>query len=656
MITKDGNEITTFSIFSQKELHNQEYISKIDEIIEKYNILENENHFISSKEKNHLYIINYALSLEKDNKKLPFDLESLFLNNIILKEDINSYLEKKLISLTSDDSIYFLKDINILAFITTIGSSGNILNSSFDYDIESMSRIFRFYEAYLENLFLEDITLFNLTFETYVILLKTLIQLCTINSIDLIKKDSIPEVIELMTQSINIIKFSIKLNDKHLSKINNIQGRYLYVFTHLEKIDIQKDDLSSTFIKFLPQFSKQEDGFLLSKNNHFGFERDFDYINELLLYKNYSAIFILKLLKKLNTLDKSTYATNPFFRKILSIYYKRFSESNEIEVPKNSELIEKELLSSLLFNYKSDLTFEQLKDYKFVIEDFIISGKAFDNKNLESIYRLLYFTSNLEDFKYAHISQILVQKEQIRNTYHEFFKLAILDLFIGKLQDSKISQDSYELLVKIKDYTMQNIFDSYLHSICSKIFIKIASIFGNNEFDEKNTEELFAIFVLLNEEKTINTIYTKQSLQISSILDIPIESIKKDFLYNFFKERVLEIQNDLKKIINKDFTKEDIITVIKTIFMKKLFLFICKIDITTNNIDFNPSNELELFNMKINSKYTISFSFTKQNEQFFNYIFIISKDFIQESLEELFKESNSMNANFYLDEEHDLLF
>lgn len=658
MFKGDNNNIS-FSIFSHQEIDNSGFINEINQLIKKYNILENENQLISSRDKNYLYIINYVLNLNKENKKIPLDIETLFLNNISLKEDINNYLEKKLNSLTTDTNTYFLKGLNLLLFISTIGSNESILDSSFEFDFDAIARVFRFFEEHLKYLFLENVTLFDITFNTYIILLKSLIQLCTIRSIDLIRKNDIKDVIESITESVNIIKFTIELTDAQLSSINNIQGKYLYIFTHLEEIDIHEDDLNSSFIKFILEFSKQEDGFLLSKNNHFGFEKNSDYSNEFLLFKNYSAIFILKLIKKLRFVEKEKYTTNPFFRKILSIYYKRFSQTDHIEVPKSFELIEKELLSSVLLNYKSNLNFEESRNYRFVIEDFIISDKNFNDENLEVIYRLLYFASDLDDFKYAHISQILIQREIIKNTYHEFFKLAIFDLFIKKVKDSKISQDTYELLLKIIDYTMQNVFDSYLHSICSKIFVNIGFIFANNEIFPKNVKDLYAIFLLLNEDEIIHNIYLKQIIKISLFLEIPKHNIRTEFLYTFFKEKSLSIENDLEKSIKTNYTKDEIIKIVKKSLSEKLFFFTCKIDILENNNSFILNNELESLDMIINPKYMIKFSFTKQNEQFFNFIFVISKDFIKEILEKLLKESYTMNANFYLDEEddhYDLLF
>ena len=78
MINEDSTNSPTFSFFTDKELEQKDCIKQIDEVLEKYNILENDNQLISSLEKNILYTINYieALSIKKQN--VPQDLEIYF--------------------------------------------------------------------------------------------------------------------------------------------------------------------------------------------------------------------------------------------------------------------------------------------------------------------------------------------------------------------------------------------------------------------------------------------------------------------------------------------------------------------------------------------------------------------------------------------------
>ena len=125
--------LSTFSLFSKKELEHQKFINDITLIVEKYNILENENQLIGSTDKTFLYLINFIISLNKKQKTIPEDIKYLFLENLFLKEQINTFLEKNLDNITKNDSINFSKEIPLILSVLTIGTNEKVLNSNFDY-------------------------------------------------------------------------------------------------------------------------------------------------------------------------------------------------------------------------------------------------------------------------------------------------------------------------------------------------------------------------------------------------------------------------------------------------------------------------------------------------------------------------------------------
>ena len=67
IINKDLVNSSIFSLYTGQELEQRDFIKQIDFILEKYNILKNDNQLISSIEKNILYTINYieTLSIKK---------------------------------------------------------------------------------------------------------------------------------------------------------------------------------------------------------------------------------------------------------------------------------------------------------------------------------------------------------------------------------------------------------------------------------------------------------------------------------------------------------------------------------------------------------------------------------------------------------------
>ncbi|WP_198304275.1 hypothetical protein [Arcobacter vandammei] len=651
-----NSQSSDFIFFSKQEIEEKNHIYEISSLIEKYGILEGSNELIGPKDKNHLSIINFALNLQKEAKELPEDLKNLFLKNITLKYDINLYLEKKLSNLITDDSNYILKDINVLTFIISIGSNENILNSYYEYDLEAISRLFRFYESTLQDLFKNNEKLFNLTFDTYIILLKTLFQLSIISSINILRNKSIHDIMEVLTESVNIIKYNILLNNTQLSRINNLLGRYLYIFTHLEKIEIDKDDLNNTFIEFLSYLNRQDDGFTLAFNNNFGFEKEFDENFEFLLFKSYSAIYILKLLKKLENIDSILYINNPFFRKIISIFYKRFSISEDILIPKSIKVIKNDLLNSLVFNYNSNLPFDKKQNYKYVLEDFILNDKNIDIRNIETIYRILYFSNEIEEFNYSHIALFLTDTLSIKNGYQEFFKLAILDLYISKVKDKNIlTEDDFILLEKIANYSIQNNADFHLHPILTKIYLNIASIFAKNHIKDEKIEELYSICLFINKYSLIEENYCSQNLNIIKYLHVLPDEIETKFIQKFFHKHLIKLDTLTDNFLAKNLSKEQNINFIKDIINRQVFFYIVNIEFINDINPFTNKYELENFILKIDSKNSAVFLFIKLNEIRFNRIFKFAKIFIQDKLDKLFVETKKSSANYYLDDD-DLIF
>ena len=649
---KINDDEDDFLFFSKNEIEEKNHIYEISKIITKYNILKDENELIGPKEKNHLHIINYALSLQKQGIKLPTDLQNLFLNNITLKRDINLYLEKKLSNLVTDDTNHILKDINILVSITAIGSTENILDSSYNYNLKAISTLFRFYETNLLDFFKNNAKLFDVSFDTYMILLKTLFQLSIVNSTNILRNRSIHNILELITESVNIIKYTILLNNIQLSRINTLLGRYLYMFSHLEKIQIDSNDLNNTFDEFLLYFYRQDDGFELAKNNNFGFENELDYETEFLLFKNYSAIFILKLIKKLENIDSQIYLKNPLFRKIISSFYKRFSLYENSLISKDFEVIKTDLLNCLILNYSSDMTFDKKQNYCYVLEDFILNDNKLNNKNIETIYRILYFADDIEEFKYSHIVNILTNSNPIRNGYQEFFKLSILDLYVSKtIKKSLIKDEDIALLEKIVDYCMNNNADIHLRSILTKIYLNIGTLFCINKVKDEKIEELYIVSLLINSYDIIENNYSKQNLAIIKYLKILSNEINTKLIENYFNKVVTKLEILCGHFFAKNSTKEQKIIFIKDVLIKQLFFNIVDIEFIDGSKTFVNKLELEDFTYKINSKDSAIFLYIKINEEIFNKIFNSSKLFIQDKLEKVFEETSKISANYYLDDD-----
>ena len=611
LIDEDSTNSSTFSLYTEKEIEQKDYIKQIDLILEKYNILENDNQLISSIEKNILYTVNYIETLSIRKEKIPDDLKNLFLNNYAFKENINLYIEKRLFNITKKDSIYFFKDINIMLHILSIGTNEKILESYNSYNLDSLSNLFRFYESRLKGLFFNDKELFSLTFDSYIVLLRTITQLCSFNSIDIVAKKNIRFFIELMTETINISKFTIPLDEEKLNKLNNIQGKYLYYFSYLDEIKVEIEDLENTFKNYLLSLERNEDGYVLSKDNNFGSELENLDAQEFLIYKKNSSILILELIKGLkSSIDESLYFNNEYFQKILRFYYKKFSLyfSND-KIAQNIKDFEIDLLNSLLVQYQLNQKNLKRLDYHLMIDDFIFSQQNTNNTNLEIIYKLLYFADDIVLYKYYHIVQILTEHKPIKNDYHEFFKLEIFDLTIIKSMNSKYTIELEEVLNKIYDYIHNYKIASHLLSVYSKIYLSLCLYYSTNQNNLAKAKIFYSTFIQINGIKTLENEYNDLNLKILNNIKDSSENILDEFL----KHKNQELKNELLSIKNKlhTFESNDEIKICLTNFISNnIFHGLCETSIMGINENLAIlETGFEEYQIKL-SKYILRFIFT----------------------------------------------
>lgn len=505
----DFIDSSEFSMFSEEELRNMKYLDEIELLINKYALSQNDYSLIDSSEKNNLYVINYINLLKKDSLIVPEDIQVLFSTNYPFIEYANKFLKKKLKNLTKNDSTYFFDDVNLVLNILSAQTQYKIFNSYNSYNFEDISGLFRFYEQKLQHLFLEDKELYELTFSSYFILLELYTQLCIINSTDIIAKNNIKELTELMTESINMLKFSIQLDTKKLNRLNNLQGEHLYMFSHIYDIGVKEDDLEHSFKEYFHYLQRIEDGYFLSQKSNFSDDIKDD-SQEFVLFKNNSSILILKLLKELDlsNIKEEVYFQNSFFKKFIQFYYDQFSYDVEAKSQlKNVEDFRQILLDSLLYNYNMNLEYTKIISHKTIIDDFIISDYKFDSKNLETVYRILAYAKDIEDFKYLTIGDILANTKAIKNDYHEYFKLKIFDEIIINLIGKKDNQEIEALFEKIFHYISINKNSSRILSMYSKIYLSL-SLFYAKQDKIKKAMAIYTAFERIEGNNELKDIYS----------------------------------------------------------------------------------------------------------------------------------------------------
>ena len=645
LIDENSNNSSTFSMFTNKELEQQDCIKQIDFILEKYNILENDNQLISSIEKNILFTINFIEHLLIKKENIPSDLENLFLNNYAFKEQINLFVEKKLINLTKNDSIYFFKDLNIMLHLLSIGTNEKVIESYNNYNLDSLSNLFRFYETKLKSLFPNDEKLFNLTFDSYIILLRTITQLCSFLSIDIIAKKSIKYFIELMTETINILKFNVMLEDEKIQKLNNIQGKYLYYFSYIDEIDFEINNLKSTLKNYFLTLEKQEQGYIISKESNFGSQEMNLDSQEFLIFKKNSSILILKLIKELKNSfsNESLYFDSGYFKKILKFYYKKFSLCLQSqEIVQSLEIFQNNLLNSLLTSYQINQDLIKTLDYHLIIDDFLFSQENTTNTNLEIIYRLLYFAQDIPLYKYYQIVQILVQFKPINNDYHEFFKLEIFDLTITKALQDNYSHEVEDILNKIYIYVNDYKISSHLLSVYSKIYLCLSLFYSTNQINLEKTKRLYSIFIQINGFDSLQNEYNDINFKILDNIKVSPDLILNEFLENKYTELKNEIINIKDKI--NTISNDEIKTYLADFITNNIFHGVSETFISKNNQELTPLDiGFEEYQIK-SKKYTIQLIFTSLYKDSFLEIFEDNYRFIENNIFEILdnlKEENT---------------
>lgn len=657
IIDENSNNSSTFSIFTNKELEQKDCIKQIDFIVEKYNILENDNQLIGSIEKNVLFTINYIENLSLKKEKIPKDLEDLFTKNYSFKEEIHLFMEKKLLNLGKNDSIYFFKDLNIMLHILSIGTNEKIIESYNNYNLDSLANLFRFYENKLKNLFLSDKKLFNLTFDSYIILLRTITQLCSFNSIDIIAKKNIKYFIELMTETINLLKFNIMLDKEKINKLNNIQGKYLYYFSHIDEINFEVNNLKTTLRNYLLILEKQEQGYILSKESNFGDQIENLDSQEFLIFKKNSCVLILELVKKLKDLviDKALYFETEYFQRILRFYYRKLSLYIEIEkIVQNLEIFQNNLLNSLLTNYQINQDLVKTLDYHLIIDDFLFSQENTTNTNLEIIYQLLYFAQDIPLYKYYQIVQILVQFKPINNDYHEFFKLEIFDLTITKALQDSYSYEVENILNKIHIYVNDYKISSHLLSVYSKIYLSLSLFYSTNQINLEKAKSLYSIFIQINGFDSLQNEYNEINFEILNNIKISPDLILNEFLetkYTELENQIITIKDKINTISN-----DEIKISLASFITNNIFHGLSETFIYENNQILTPLDmAFEEYQLK-SKKYIIRLVFTSLYKDNFLEIFENSYKFIENNIFEILdnlKEENK-KISILIDDEDEI--
>ncbi|PHO12869.1 hypothetical protein CPG38_05090 [Malaciobacter marinus] len=536
----------------------------VTNILEKYKLSnQHDSSFLFDIDDDYKQLMQYIAKLYIKNETLPAEISHELNNNINFRKFLIKAIKQKLQNIFFDKRTVVFKEIVIIINLLSFGKDYKIFENYISYNINNLSELFRDYEAKLEEN-KDNKEQFEVLFSHYTLLIETVNVLCKVNSTDVQRKKSINAILEILTETINILKFKIDLNEERINILNNILGKLLFYYAHIPYINIKNKSVKELVDEFFFNFEKSNDGYELSKSTHFGNSNE---LNEYKIYLNTITTLLSNMIYKLETeYDYNEYKDLINFKNILDLYEETIIHTY---IPKFKTISEfkNHLINNYIFIYSSNCE----DDIFLIINDFF-KNKNFDNSTIQIIYAITLYSTQIKNDILIDIIKKFLAMEKFDNDYLEFYKINICDVIIHRFirQNSFIIDD--ELARIIVDYVNKNSVASHLISVYTKIFLSL-SLYYSYSYETKSIElskNYFAIYkningntLLENEYKTINDkIFINYGKRLIKELDLDYEYIEDEKYYELGRKSVLKHinQNKINKTYYMNQKLSDVIT------------------------------------------------------------------------------------------------
>ncbi len=476
-----------------------------------------------------------------------------------------------------------------------------------------------------------------------------------------------------------MVKFTIALEEQSMKELNNILGRILYYFSHLPFIDAKDKELYYLIDEYYLLLEKQTDGFMLSKDTDFGGHPN-QKENAYSIFLNNSAFLLMTMLQKLkfNFKDKDYFNTRSF-QKCLRLFSENFPNMHVIEGEETLETFKNKLLNALSIKYAlGESSIIKEINHHSVIDDFIQSAENFDINNLKTIHALLLFADDIDDYKYLHIGETLINSKLIPNDYYEFYKLKTTDIVINYFINNKTKENLLPFIDDTLNYIEHNKGGSHLLSMFSKLYLSIAHYYASIKDIQhiERAKNLYAIFInmngleiLQNEYYFINRNilislgeYYAKDLNLNETWFTPeqLVSLGKKLSKSYLEYRDLELKYSINESIanitaeilyEENIDYEDINNKIANIIANRIFYGLCVVRIKglTKEQATIVDNGYKLYAIPMMREYVLQFIFPAVYENAFKYILNENKNFIKKNVSNILA-SYSKNSLMYIDE------
>lgn len=624
----------------------------VSNILNKYELNSENDSFLFSIENDYKTLINYIGSLYIKDEPLPADINNELNNNINFRKYLIDNIKLKIDNIFYDKETLVLKEIVTIVNLLSFGKNYKIFVNYIDYNLDNLSSLFRDYENKLEES-KDNEEQFELIFEHYTLLIETINVLCKINSNEVERKKSINAILEILTETINILKFKIALSENRINVLNNILGKLLFYYAHIPYIDTNKKSVDNLTEEFYFYFEKAYSGYELSKSTNFGNSNELD---EYKIYLNTITTLLSNLIYKLQTeYEYNDYKDIEIFSNILELYKQTIIHTS-VDNFKTVIEFKKHLINNYVFIYSNSTEF----NINLVINDFF-ENKYFDNSSIVIIYCIVLYSSKVENEALLNVIKKFTSMDKFENDYLEFYKLNICDVIINRLVRQRDFILDDELVKYLVEYINKNSIASHLISSYTKIFLSL-SLYYSYFSDFKSSElskNYFATYkningqlLLDNEYKKINNeIFTNYGKALVSELNLDGENISKDKYFELGQKSVSRHihQNKINKtyymnqkfsnlittILNEKnlsdektndyigaFVSEDIFHGLANVVIEGLCQKECEIlDLGYETIT------IELF-----GKFKVKISYSTIYKNVFNNMFLQSKEFIEKNI------------------------
>ncbi|MFY9074576.1 hypothetical protein OZZ08_06365 [Malaciobacter mytili] len=623
----------------------------VTNIITKYKISSKNNSFLFDVEDDYKSLINYIGELFIKNQTLPDDIKNQLLHNINFRSFLIKNIIIKIDNIFFDKKTIVFKEIVTIINLLSFGKNFNIFENYISYNLDNLSSLFREYEEKLEkNQNIKEE--FELLFAHYTLLIEIINVLCKINSSDVQRKKTINPIIEILTETINILKFKISLNEEKVNILNNILGKLLFYYAHIPYIDITNRKLFDVIDEFYFNFEKSIAGYQLSKNTSFGNSNE---LKEYKLFLNTISTLLSNMIYKLESeYEYNEYKDLALFKNILDLYEEVIVHTN---IPKIKTIFElkKHLINNYIFIYSGNC--EDSVD--IIINDFF-SNKQFDNSTIQIIYAITLY-SDIKNDTLIEILRKFLSMEKFHNDYLEFYKLNICDVIINKLIRHNNFVLDEELSKILVDYINENSVASHLISIYTKVFLSLSLYYSNfNDFKSiELSKNYYAIYININGYNLLNNEYSSINRKILvnygknliEELEIEVNGVKNDKFYTLGEKSVIKhitqnkinkkfymnqkLSDLLTKILNEqNLDDEKINSYIEEFISKDIFygLVFCAVDGLCKNKCEVLDLGYEIIKIPLFKQFTLKIAYSTVYKDVFQNIYLNTKEYIEKNV------------------------